>query len=88
MASDDEVQAGGVPGLERIVKVAKEAKPVVLAHPALLDPFTDSSLTDSSLDAWTKPGFAAQIIIKSGRRLCRAPVDDAMRVGVEPGNGR
>jgi hypothetical protein len=42
VAIDNEVQTGGIPRFQRIVKVAQEAKEVIFAFPTAADPFLNS----------------------------------------------
>ena len=52
MAIDDEVQAGGIPGFQRIVKVAQKAKEVVFADAPSADPFLNPKRFPVRREAW------------------------------------
>ena len=86
MAIDDQIQAGHIPRLERIVKMPQEAKPVVLSDSALLKPLADRAPMKLGFAAFSKSGPASQVFIEGSRRFCSALINEAMSISVERQN--
>src|SRR5687767_11810971 len=88
MAIDDQIQAGHIPRLQRIVKVPQEAKPVILSDSALLEPLADRAPMKLGFAAFSKPGLASQVFIEGSRRFCGALINESMSICVERQNSR